>query len=120
MCNEWANDFVAFYEYVTKLPNYGEPGISLDRINNDRDYEPGNIRWATNHIQSCNRRKRKNKSSDYTGVYKHLRKYRAHIRVNHKIYDLGVHATPEAAVSARNDFIRKNALHEYEIQPLKS
>lgn len=31
---------------------------SLDRINNDKSYEPGNVRWATSPVQIANRRKR--------------------------------------------------------------
>lgn len=58
ICDEWRNDFVAFYEHVLALPNFGEPGYSLDRINNDGDYAPGNVRWATSSLQATNRRKR--------------------------------------------------------------
>lgn len=56
VCDEWKNSFQAFYDYVSKLPHFGEKGYSLDRINNDGNYEPGNVRWATRKEQSNNRR----------------------------------------------------------------
>lgn len=59
VCEEWKNSFQAYYDYVSKLPHYGEKGYSLDRIDNDGNYEPGNVRWATAKEQANNRRKRK-------------------------------------------------------------
>ena len=50
----WINDFQSFYDYVSKLPRFGEKGYSLDRINNDGNYEPDNLRWATSKEQSRN------------------------------------------------------------------
>lgn len=58
VCEEWANSFKAFYDYVSKLPHFGEKSYSLDRINNDGNYEPGNVRWATPVEQANNRRQR--------------------------------------------------------------
>lgn len=56
VCDEWAKSFDAFYEYVSKLPHFGEEGRQLDRINNDGNYEPGNVRWATRREQTLNSR----------------------------------------------------------------
>jgi len=53
----WINNFKAYYDYVTSLPNYGKDGLSLDRINNNGNYEPDNLRWATHSEQMKNRRK---------------------------------------------------------------
>jgi hypothetical protein len=50
---EWVDDFAAFYSYLGPKPS---PAHSLDRINNDRGYEPGNVRWATRVEQNRNRR----------------------------------------------------------------
>ena len=55
ICDEWQNSFQAFYDYVSKLPHYGEPGYSLDRIDNDGNYEPGNVRWTTMLVQQNNK-----------------------------------------------------------------
>lgn len=57
VCKEWMESFENFYDYVSKLPHYGEEGYSLDRIDNDGNYEPGNVRWATAIQQSNNLRK---------------------------------------------------------------
>lgn len=54
--DEWRENFQAFYEYVSKLEHYGEEGYSLDRIDNNGNYEPGNLRWATAKEQGRNRR----------------------------------------------------------------
>lgn len=59
VCNEWKNDFKVFHTYVINLPHYDEDGYtSIDRIDNNGNYEPGNIRWATPTIQNNNKRKK--------------------------------------------------------------
>jgi len=50
---EWVDNFAAFYSYIGYPPS---PEHSLDRIDNDGNYEPGNLRWATKKEQAQNRR----------------------------------------------------------------
>jgi hypothetical protein len=54
MCVEWRDSFAAFFAHIGPLPG---PGYSLDRINNDGNYEPGNVRWATRREQAFNTRR---------------------------------------------------------------
>lgn len=53
MCDRWRNSFANFLEDMGRKP---DPSLSLDRINNDGPYAPGNCRWATSSQQNKNRR----------------------------------------------------------------
>ena len=56
MCEEWRDDYLAFRDYILKnLGDKPSPDYSLDRIDNDGDYTPGNLRWADYETQNNNR-----------------------------------------------------------------
>ena len=56
MCKEWIDSFDTFEKYVLDTLGDRPEGSSIDRINNDGNYEEGNIRWATAEVQGQNRR----------------------------------------------------------------
>lgn len=54
VCDVWRTSFVEFIQYIGNRPS---PKHSLDRIDNNGNYEPGNCKWSTKSDQAKNRRR---------------------------------------------------------------
>jgi len=100
VCEEWQNSFESFYNHIGKRPS---KKYTVDRINNDVGYEPGNVRWSTYTEQVNNRRINKNNTSGYVGVSwnKTLKLWAAQITLNYKNIHLGYFKTIGEAIEKR-------------------
>jgi hypothetical protein len=66
VCDEWRNDFKSFYRWA--INSGWNPKLTIDRINNEGDYEPSNCRWTDRKIQNNNTRR--NRYLEFNGVTK--------------------------------------------------
>lgn len=78
VCDEWRDDFTAFRDWA-RSNGYSEK-LSLDRINNDGNYEPNNCKWSTQKEQ-CNNR-RNNRLLTYKGETKTMTQWAESIGMN--------------------------------------
>lgn len=110
ICEDWLAEkdgFKNFLKCVGKKPN---SSLTIDRINNDGNYEPGNVRWATRKEQRHNRRatkkyktkglrKYKNKNG-FSGVTKIFNSFRAAVWNGSKMIHVGCFPTAKQAYEA--------------------
>ena len=72
VCDEWLNNFPAFYKW--SIQNGYRQGLTIDRIDNDGNYCPENCRWTTYSVQNSNT-SRNIKISDKLGNTKILKEW---------------------------------------------
>lgn len=96
VCERWRT-FPPFFDDMGQRPS---PKHSLDRIDNNKGYEPGNCRWATRREQSRN--KAKTRMLTVNGVARPLADWADSVGLPHSTIRtrLALGWTPEAAVHA--------------------
>ena len=113
--SEFKDDFEYYVKYVMSLPNAPTKfptTLQLDRINNDGNYEEGNLRWVSVNINRNNQRKKTSKYGKYTGINWSITNNAWLARISHlgKTINLGYFNDEETALQARNQYIIDNNL----------
>lgn len=108
MCDEFKNNFQAFYDEVGPRPKTGK--WCIDREDFDGNYEPGNLRWVPRNVSDSNKGKPTSNTSGEKNIYLDKRPGRAPYRVEvsrkGKKHRLGGFDTMAEAIKARDEFIK--------------
>lgn len=108
ICNDW-NNYKSFE--IWALSNGYKDGFTLDRIDNDGNYDPSNCRFTTRYIQQQNTRLlRKNNISGYRGVCfsNSDKKFISQITHDGKKVHLGSFCFSIDAAKAYNEYVLSN------------
>lgn len=115
VCKGWRESRIEFINWA--LDNGYSRELSLDRIDNDGDYEPNNCRWVNKRTQNINKKSSVPSKTGFVGVTKHSSSYEGHIyyygRVrgrDGKTLYTGLSKSLKEAVIMRNEFIIDNSL----------
>ena len=79
ICKEWENDFYSFYKW--SIQNRYKEGLSIDRIDNNGNYEPSNCRWVDKNTQNNNTRR--NVFIEYKGKKQTVSQWAKEIGIGH-------------------------------------
>jgi hypothetical protein len=101
VCEEWKGPegFKNYFLHVKSLGEKPSNSHQLDRKDNDGNYEPGNLQWATPRENLLNRRYLKPSNTGFKGVRfdEKRKKYHVHISYDHYKYFVGSFFTVEEA-----------------------
>lgn len=112
VCESWQKDYMAFYNW--SIANGYQEGLSIERENNNGNYEPSNCKWIPRSEQWKNRRPDKMRNTNttgYIGIERSRNKWRARIAINKQTIEIGRYASKIEAAKARDKYIIDNKLN---------
>ena len=106
ICDEWKNDFKAFYDW-SMSHGYAD-NLTIDRIDNNGNYCPSNCRWVTVKVQNQNRRKRNVISITYNGETKSATEWARELNLGHDTIRQRYHKgwTPEQCLFGKKGVVK--------------
>ena len=106
VCDRWLRGFSHFLEDIGLKPS---PELTIERIDNDGNYEPGNVKWATRWEQRFNQQ---GMSDPDRGIRTHATGYTAVLQIDKIRLNLGFFKTIEEARASRLEAEKKYGLHQ--------
>lgn len=111
VCAEWRNCYTTFRDWA--LCNNYDSSLSIDRIDNNGNYEPDNCRWTTQTVQSRNTKALSSTNkSGYRGVSWNpvYSKWEVSISVRNKTVKVGFYDLVLDAAKAYDTYVKDNNL----------
>lgn len=96
VCDEWRDNFQAFYDW--SMANGYADDLTIDRIDTNGNYSPDNCRWASFKEQAFNKRPWSNTSVAGVTYDEVNRRYRVYLRSRY----LGSRRSLQEAIDLRN------------------
>lgn len=106
VCDRWLDKEQGFWNFIKDMGDKPSSKHSLDRIDNEKGYEPSNCRWATSTMQIINQRISCRNTSGYKGVSwrNDTHKWNARLKFMGKNMNLGSYETIEEAIAVRKQY----------------
>lgn len=102
VCDSWLGPY-GFNAFVRDM-GIRPKGLTLGRIDNNGNYEPGNCRWEDVYQQSANRRcSNKTVGVEYLNQDRLVKRWRAYLKVNGEYVLKKTFMTEQEAIAARKD-----------------